>query len=366
MIKKKLEDKDPFDLTPLVATRDEISFSCSEICCVTVVDIVDSTGLFASVGDAGKVRKLLSAFINSVALIVRNFDGVIVKNIGDSLLFYFPATCDSDNRDAFRKVLECYSAILDARPSINTKLYQQGLPAIHYRISGDYGQVEVAQTTTQKRQDIFGQTVNICAKMNRMAQKNGIIIGGDLYRILWSLKLEKDGYKMTEKGYYSTGIKYTYPIYDLVVTTKNFSDPFRRMSRMPLDRSLDLNKRGKVNIMIVDDEADVLRTLESFLIDTKYKIHTFRDGEEALHSIATQKPDYYDIIITDIRMAPINGIEFYARVARIAPKTKILFVSALDAAQELVSIFPEVKRCHVLRKPVSREDFVRSIEEFVS
>ncbi len=95
-------------------------------------------------------------------------------------------------------------------------------------------------------------------------------------------------------------------------------------------------------------------------------MHTLKDGEEALRKMDIQKPDFYDLIITDIRMAPINGLEFYARVARIAPRSKILFVSALDAGQELVSIFPEIRSQQVLRKPVSRDDFIKSVEELTS
>ena len=360
------EYENPFDLTALGGTDDEISFSSSENYCISVVDIVNSTGLFASVGSPTKVRSILSTFINSIALIVRNFDGIIIKNIGDSLLFYFPETSDSDNKAVFKKVFACYSAILDARPSINTRLYQQGLPPLHYRISADYGQVEVARTTTQKRSDLFGQTVNICTKINPMAHRNGIIIGEDLYRIIRSLRLEKSGHKITGKGHYVTGLKFSYPVYDVTITVRNFSNPFKRMLGHSPDQSAEDNGQEGINIMIVDNEPDILQTFESFLHGTKYQVHTFKDGEEALRRIAIQKPGFYDLIITDIRMAPINGLEFYARVARIAPKTKILFVSALDAGQELVSIFPEVKSQQILRKPVSRDNFIKSVEKFTS
>ncbi|MDE1764556.1 MAG: adenylate/guanylate cyclase domain-containing protein, partial [Thaumarchaeota archaeon] len=113
--------------------RDEISFSYSQNYCIGMVDIVNSTGLITSMNNSIKIRKFISTFINSMALIVRNFDGVVIKNVGDSLIFYFPDTSDSDSKDAFKNVFECFAALLDARPIINTKLYQEGLPGINYR-----------------------------------------------------------------------------------------------------------------------------------------------------------------------------------------------------------------------------------------
>ena len=42
-----------------------------------------------------------------MATIVRNFEGKVIKNVGDSVIYYFPNTCDSSNECAFRNVLDC-------------------------------------------------------------------------------------------------------------------------------------------------------------------------------------------------------------------------------------------------------------------
>jgi hypothetical protein len=42
-----------------------------------------------------------------MSALIKKFGGSIIKNLGDSSVFYFPKTCDSANRSAFRDVIEC-------------------------------------------------------------------------------------------------------------------------------------------------------------------------------------------------------------------------------------------------------------------
>ena len=51
-------------------------------------------------------------------------------------------------------------------------------------------------------------------------------------------------------------------------------------------------------------------------------------------------PYYYDLVITDIRMPGLNGIQLYSKLKVMNPEIKVLFLSALDAVDELLSIFP--------------------------
>jgi class 3 adenylate cyclase len=71
---------------------EEISFTgSSKNCCVSFIDIVDSTRITTTeINDAEKIRKYYSIFINTMAAIIRDFKATIIKNTGDSLLYYFP------------------------------------------------------------------------------------------------------------------------------------------------------------------------------------------------------------------------------------------------------------------------------------
>ena len=130
----------------------EISFTGdSQNYCICFIDIVDSTRN-TLILDAEKMKRYYSVFINIMAAIARDFNSVIIKNTGDSLIYYFPETSDSANMSAFKHVLECGLTMIAVHPIVNIKLNEEGLPSLDYRISADYGRADVAQSlTTTKR-----------------------------------------------------------------------------------------------------------------------------------------------------------------------------------------------------------------------
>jgi two-component system, OmpR family, response regulator ChvI len=161
----------------------EISFSGkSQNYCVCFVSMVESKEITFEIKDAGKIRRYYSIFINTMAAIARNFGAKIIKNTNTSLLYYFPKTSNSTNKSAFRDVVECGITMIAASDVINEKLREEELPPLYYRISADYGRVEVARSiSSPDTEDLFGTTMNICAKINSMAAQNGMVIGSDLY-----------------------------------------------------------------------------------------------------------------------------------------------------------------------------------------
>jgi DNA-binding response OmpR family regulator len=70
---------------------------------------------------------------------------------------------------------------------------------------------------------------------------------------------------------------------------------------------------------------------------------------------------YYDLVVMDIRMPGLNGLQLYYRLKAMNKAIKVLFVSALDAIEELVSVLPSVSYNNILRKPVEKEYFINKI-----
>ena len=200
------------DLYEILKKRSDcdISFTgVSRSCCVGVVDIVNSTAITAKLSNVN-MCEYYSIFLNAMSKIVRSYGATIVKNIGDSLLYYFPNTIDGEDEFALVEVLDCGLQIMDSHKVINQILDESGLPPLDYRISADYGMISIASSTSKTdTEDVFGPTVNLCSKLNSAANPNSMVIGGDLHQLVRSVK----SYEFTTIGQYVLGLKLNYPAY---------------------------------------------------------------------------------------------------------------------------------------------------------
>jgi CheY-like chemotaxis protein/class 3 adenylate cyclase len=383
-----------FDLT-----SEEISFlDRSMNCCIGFVDMVNSTSNVAEmVSDRRIIGKYYSIFINTMAVLAKNYGAKIVKSAGDALIFYFPDSSDPTNEAAFKDILECFTTMILARDIINAKLHSEGgnLPSVSYRISADYGKVEVATSTSSKgREDLFGSTMNICAKINSMAEPNGIVIGGDLYQIIKSFSSfvnnnNNNGYEFKElRGGYSMGFDIVYTVYrvlsknnndisEIAINSVNELFTSKRTStikdiqtkqRQPPSQLLQQNQQKQqqkysANIMVVDDELDILHTYKYILSAEGYNVEAFTDPHDALmHFVQLPDPSsYYQLVLLDIRMPRLNGLQLFYKIKTLSPKIKVMFSSALDVAEEVVSILPDMKYDDIIKKPVEREYFINKI-----
>jgi two-component system response regulator ChvI len=364
-----------FDLTKEVSFLDH-----SQNYCVCFVDMVNSTKATAEISDRQKIGQYYSIFINTMAVLAKNYGAKIVKNAGDALIFYFPDSSDPANEVAFKDILECFTTMILARDIINEKLHsEENLPSVSYRISADYGRVEVATSTSSKGEDLFGSTMNICAKINSMAEPNGIVIGGDLYRIIKSFSFV-NGYEFRELQGYSIGFSHRYPVYTAALSKNTSGIDINRINQLfgsdqtprikdvrAKQQSQQLQRQQQkysANIMVIDDEPDILFTYECFLSDEGYNVQAFTDPQEALKhfvQLSGAFSSYYQLVLLDIRMPRLNGLQLFNTIRTLSPNTKIMFVSALDIAEELTSILPDIEHDHIIRKPVEREYFINKI-----
>jgi class 3 adenylate cyclase len=193
--------------------REVVYSGISKAYCIGLVDIVNSTAIAARIPDT-KMGEYYGTFLNSMSTIVQEFGAKIVKNIGDSLLYYFPQTDFDSSRDSFLDVLECSLAIIDSHDTVNKIMAEKFLPQTDFRVSADYGMI--SKSLTPLGEDIFGPAVNLCAKINGAASRNGFVIGGDLYQIVRSL----ESYEFGLIGSYTSGLKFGYPMYAVVKKTK--------------------------------------------------------------------------------------------------------------------------------------------------
>jgi two-component system response regulator ChvI len=213
---------------------EEIRFTGdSHSCCVCFIDVIDSTKITTiEIRDPEKMKRFYSIFINTMAAIARNFGANVIKNSGDSLIYYFPETVDSsDNIHAFKNVFECGLTMLSVNPIVNTKLQKEddGLPNLSYRVSADYGRVEVATSLTSASEDLFGPTVNLCAKINSKAEPNGMVIGDNLYQFTKNLCDDDYNFDKIDEYPIDDNSVNQYSVYSLTSKNKKSSDEKKKL-----------------------------------------------------------------------------------------------------------------------------------------
>ncbi len=350
--------------------------------CVGFIDLVDSTKNIATMEGLENIRKYYSTFINSISDLISSSssDGKVIKNIGDCILFYFPKTSNINDANSFQNGIECCFKILDERYKINNELARERLPPFNYRISMDYGVVDLALVGDYSEIDLFGSTINLCSKINSSSSSipNQLIIGDNFYRILKSFSsivnefnFSYNGeFKITETNRYSTYNVRRTNNYAMSITNNNKKDFLTKKQFSSFEenekRFFFHKKNSAKRVILVDDEQDLLFTYRMFLRAYDYNITSFTDPSIALNYIRDLS-DFDDLlVILDIRMKNLNGFQLHQQIKAIYPTIKILFVTALDILDELLSIIPEIPREQIMRKPVDKMEFTNTVNRLLN
>jgi two-component system, OmpR family, response regulator ChvI len=83
----------------------------------------------------------------------------------------------------------------------------------------------------------------------------------------------------------------------------------------------------KQRILVVDDDPDVSLTMKVALKDEGFEVDTFDSPQLALSSF---KPNFYDLILLDIKMPKIDGFELYREIKKRDDKVKVCFLTASE------------------------------------
>lgn len=74
-----------------------------------------------------------------------------------------------------------------------------------------------------------------------------------------------------------------------------------------------------VKILLVDDEPSILSVLTTLLRKQEYEVKPVNNGEEALETI---KEENFDLLLTDIRMSPVDGLQLLDSMQELQPKRR--------------------------------------------
>jgi two-component system chemotaxis response regulator CheY len=118
--------------------------------------------------------------------------------------------------------------------------------------------------------------------------------------------------------------------------------------------------RGRV--LVVDDEADVRKAVNLALTKSGYEVIEADDGKKAVEVINSgDNPLLVDVIICDIRMPSVNGVEAIAYFRREFPALPIIVLTGFPDVQLATSLLKQGVADYVV-KPVEREKLAAAVE----
>lgn len=106
------------------------------------------------------------------------------------------------------------------------------------------------------------------------------------------------------------------------------------------------------HILVVDDEPNILKVLSAMLAEGAHEVATTVSAEQALEMFRDEK---FDLVLSDIRMEPMDGIELLKRLKKINPDRPVIMMTAYGSIDNAVQAMKE-GAYHYLIKPVQIDE----------
>jgi DNA-binding response OmpR family regulator len=119
-------------------------------------------------------------------------------------------------------------------------------------------------------------------------------------------------------------------------------------------------KRLSKVVLIVDDDPDMTSIFSLGLRDEGFEVYTYNDPLEVLSQF---RPNFYDLLLVDISMPKMNGIDLSRQLLELDPNVKICFITAGEANIEVLrELYPTRDIGCFIRKPVTIDQLVRRVK----
>jgi DNA-binding response OmpR family regulator len=118
----------------------------------------------------------------------------------------------------------------------------------------------------------------------------------------------------------------------------------------------------RARLLVADDDPEIRANLKDILQDLDYHVDVAADGPAAL---ALARTSSYDLVLLDLRMPGMDGLETYRQLKRSCPGTPVIVVTAY-ATTETASQLLGSGACGLLPKPVEVPRLIQAIEAQLS
>jgi DNA-binding response OmpR family regulator len=127
----------------------------------------------------------------------------------------------------------------------------------------------------------------------------------------------------------------------------------------------DNYKKNKRKILLVDDEPDIIYSIKRLLEDNEFVVDTYTDPTLALSNF---KPRLYDLLLLDIKMPKMSGLDLYQKMKEIDSNVKICFLTASELFYEeyrRLDAYPSLDKAYYIQKPCRNEDLINQLNEIL-
>ncbi len=133
----------------------------------------------------------------------------------------------------------------------------------------------------------------------------------------------------------------------------------RRTNVYRLRREGAMGKR----ILVVDDEPDILQTLDTILTAEGFQVASSLDGEEAVERLTSFRPD---LLITDMKMPGMSGLEVIKEAKKIDKDLQAIVLTGFGTLDNAIQALGKNGASHYLRKPLDDiEELTLAVDEAI-
>lgn len=118
---------------------------------------------------------------------------------------------------------------------------------------------------------------------------------------------------------------------------------------------------SKKRILIVDDERDICLALKIVLEQSDFIVDYYYNPILALNEF---KSNFYDLLVFDIKMFPMNGFELYTEIKKRDTKPKICFITAGEILDDIKFKLPY--DYNIIKKPIENEELILTINNLLN
>jgi len=116
-------------------------------------------------------------------------------------------------------------------------------------------------------------------------------------------------------------------------------------------------KEKEIKVLVIDDEKNILQSIEMVLSYEQYKVITSANGLDGLELFKSEQPD---IVLLDVRMPGLDGLTVLKGLKEINPFTEIIMISGHSGVEEAVTA-ARYGAFDFLEKPISRDKLLLTI-----